>query len=39
MSTDQRRRRRSIRTASAITGFLFIMITLICPALAGMITQ
>lgn len=39
MTAAQRRRRRSIRTASAITGFLFITITLICPALAGMVTQ
>ncbi len=37
MTTDQRYRRRSIRTASAITGFLFITITLIGPALAGLV--
>lgn len=39
MTQAQRRWRRSIRTASAISGFLFITITLIGPAIGGMITQ
>jgi hypothetical protein len=39
MTTRQRSRRRAIRLASAITGLLFIAITLLGPAIGGLITQ
>ncbi|AZC19570.1 hypothetical protein C4K40_4189 [Pseudomonas sp. CMR5c] len=32
-------RRQAIRWASAITGLLFIAITLLAPAIGGLITQ
>lgn len=38
MTTRQRHRRRAIRRASAITGLLFITITLLAPAIGGLIT-
>ena len=39
MTTHQQHRRRAIRWASAITGLLFITITLLAPAIADRITQ
>jgi len=39
MTTLQRSRRRAIRWASAITGLLFLTITLLGPAIGGLITQ
>lgn len=37
MTTSQRRRRRSIRIASAITGLIFITVTLVGPAIGDLI--
>jgi hypothetical protein len=37
MTTPQRRRRRAIRLASAISGILFITITLVGPAIGGLV--
>lgn len=37
MTTAQRRRRRSIRIVSALTGLLFITVTLIGPAIGGLV--
>ncbi|AZD50537.1 hypothetical protein C4K20_5146 [Pseudomonas chlororaphis subsp. aurantiaca] len=39
MTSRQRSRRRAIRWASAFTGFLFITIVLLGPAIGGLITQ
>lgn len=39
MTALQCSRRRAIRRASAITGLLFLTITLLGPALGGLITQ
>lgn len=39
MTTRQRRRRRAIRLASAITGLVFITIVLLGPAIGDLITQ
>lgn len=39
MTARQWHRRRAIRRASAITGLLFLIITLLGPAIGGLITQ
>lgn len=39
MTSAQHRRRQRIHTVSAVTGFLFLTITLIGPALGGLFTQ
>jgi hypothetical protein len=39
MTTRQRYRRRAIRRASAVIGFLFLTIILLAPAIGGLITQ
>ena len=39
MTTTQRRRRRAVRLASAISGILFITVTLFGPALADLVTR
>lgn len=39
MTTRQRSRRSAIRWVSVITGLLFITITLLAPAIGGLITQ
>jgi len=39
MTSRQHYRRRAIRWTSAITGLIFIAITLLGPAIGGLITQ
>lgn len=39
MTFEQHNRRRAIRRASAVTGFLFIAIILLAPAIGGLVTQ
>lgn len=39
MTRSQAQRRRRIRTVSALVGVLFITITLLGPAIGGLITQ
>jgi hypothetical protein len=39
MTTQQRHRRRAIRTLSAIVGLTFLTIVFLGPAIGGLITQ